>query len=84
MTTVNKILEEVLKEITPTVQEIEFINNLSDLLKKLLDKKAKELKIKYTKIEPQGSTGIKQTQLRGDYDIDLFIGLDFNLFLLKT
>ncbi|MCK4779681.1 MAG: hypothetical protein KAT57_05820, partial [Candidatus Lokiarchaeota archaeon] len=80
MTQINNILMDILKEITPTQQEIALINNITEKLKKALDKKAKELEIKYTKIEPQGSTGIKQTQLKGDFDIDLFIGLDYNLF----
>ncbi|UCC19698.1 MAG: hypothetical protein JSV62_00025 [Promethearchaeota archaeon] len=83
MTKIKNILSNVLKEITPTQKEIALINNIADRLKKLLDKKAKELEIKYTKIEPQGSTGIKQTQLKNDFDIDLFIGLDYNLYKLK-
>ncbi|MFX1316832.1 MAG: hypothetical protein ACFE9T_13305 [Promethearchaeota archaeon] len=83
MPTLNNILREVLKEIVPTTQEIDLINNITEILRKLLDKKAKELNIIYTKIEPQGSTGIKKTQLRNDYDIDLFIGLDYNLYNSK-
>ncbi|MFW9826757.1 MAG: hypothetical protein ACFFEY_03945 [Candidatus Thorarchaeota archaeon] len=77
------IFSEVLKEITPTQREIEFINNIADKLKGLLDKKAKEQHISYTKIEPQGSTGIKQTQLKNDFDIDFFIGLDYNQYKHK-
>ena len=80
MSSVNKIFIEVLKVITPTQKQLVLINKLTEKLKILLDKKAKELDIKYTKIEPQGSTGIKQTQLKNDFDIDLFIGLDYNLF----
>ncbi|MFX1278554.1 MAG: hypothetical protein ACFFA3_04005 [Promethearchaeota archaeon] len=77
------IFEEVLKKITPTPTEIDIISKITDQLRALLATKAKELGIEYTKIEPQGSTGIKQTQLRGDYDIDLFIGLDYNSFAPK-
>ncbi|MFX1377578.1 MAG: hypothetical protein ACFFA4_00655 [Promethearchaeota archaeon] len=83
MATINDILSEVLKEITPTSQEIDRINQISKNLEQLLDKKAKELKIKYNKIEPQGSTGIKQTQVKNDFDIDLFIGLDYNQYKPK-
>jgi tRNA CCA-adding enzyme len=78
-----KIFNEILKEITPTQREIEFINTIADKLKQLLDKKAKKEKVHYTKIEPQGSTGIKQTQLKNDFDIDFFIGLDYNQYKHK-
>ena len=83
MTIIQNIFQEILKEITPTTQEVELIEKITKKLKKLLDNKAQELNIKYTKIEPQGSTGIKKTQLRDDYDIDLFIGLDCNLYKNK-
>ncbi len=83
MTQLNEIFIEVLKEITPTQKEIDLINRITEKLKNLLSKKANELNINYTKIEPQGSTGIKQTQLKNDFDIDLFIGLDYNQFKHK-
>ena len=80
MTVISKVFEEALKEITPTSQELALINNIVEKLRGLLKKKAKELNIKYTQIEPQGSTGIKQTQLRDDFDLDLFVGLDLSLY----
>jgi len=83
MSSINEIFIEILKEITPTQKQIDLIKNITKKLKDLLDKKAKELNIDYTKIEPQGSTGIKQTQLRNDFDIDLFIGLDYGQFKPK-
>ncbi|MFX0133011.1 MAG: hypothetical protein ACFFDN_05125 [Candidatus Hodarchaeota archaeon] len=83
MSAIDEVLSEALKEITPTQKEIDLIKNISEKLKTLLDKKAKELNITYKKIEPQGSTGIKQTQLKNDFDIDLFIGLDYNQFKPK-
>ena len=83
MSAIDEVLSEILKQITPTQKEIVLIKNITEKLKKLLDKKAKELNINYTKIEPQGSTGIKQTQLKNDFDIDLFIGLDYNQFKPK-
>jgi tRNA nucleotidyltransferase (CCA-adding enzyme) len=76
----NEIYAEVLEKIKPTQSEIESINSIIEKLKKLLDTKARELGIDYTTIEPQGSTGIKQTQLKNDFDIDLFVGLDYNAF----
>ncbi len=80
MSPFGEIFEEILKEITPTQKEIDSINNIAEILKKQLKKRAIELQINYTKIEPQGSTGIKQTQLKDDFDIDLFIGLDYKDF----
>ncbi|GAG90666.1 unnamed protein product, partial [marine sediment metagenome] len=66
-----------------TNQELNLINEVVDKLKFLLEKKAHELGIDFTRIEPQGSTGIKQTQLRSDFDIDLFIGLNYDLYSQK-
>ncbi|MFW9988097.1 MAG: hypothetical protein ACFFC3_05535 [Candidatus Odinarchaeota archaeon] len=83
MSSINDIFDEILTEITPTQKEIAKIKYVIRTLRKLLDKKAKKLHINYIKIDPQGSTGIKQTQLKNDFDIDLFIGLDYTQFKLK-
>ena len=83
MTKVQNIFNQILKDIVPTTQEVELIERITYILKELLHNKAKELHINYTKIEPQGSTGIKKTQLKDDFDIDLFIGLDYNLYKKK-
>jgi tRNA nucleotidyltransferase (CCA-adding enzyme) len=83
MSAIDEVLSEALKKITPTQKEIDLIKRINEKLTELLDKKAKEFNFKYTKIEPQGSTGIKQTQLKNDFDVDLFIGLDYNQFKPK-
>ncbi len=80
---IKSIFNEILKEIIPTKKELSIINNITEKLRKLLDEKAQQLNISYTKIEPQGSTGIKQTQLKNDFDIDLFIGLNYELYKPK-
>ena len=80
MTSINEIFEEILKKIVPTNQELDLINQIVEKLKYLLNNKAQALNIKFLSIEPQGSTGIKQTQLKDDFDIDLFIGLDYNQY----
>ena len=74
MSQINQIFQEVLKEILPRPQDLKIINDIVERLKRLLIAKAKDLNITYTIIEPQGSTGIKQTQLKYDSDLDLFIG----------
>ena len=79
----DNIINSVLGKIIPSEDEIKLIDNIILKLKTILDASAKKLNVKYTKIEAQGSTGIKQTQLKGDYDIDLFIGLDYSLFKPK-
>ena len=83
MSSINNILADVLKKITPTAQEIELIRSITEKLKKLVILRAEELNINYTKIEPQGSTGIKQTQLKNDFDIDLFVGLNYEFYKPK-
>ena len=83
MNSMNQILNEVLKEILQTKQELVLIEEITKKLKLLLGKRAKELNIEYIQIEPQGSTGIKQTQLRNHFDIDLLIGLNYELYKPK-
>ncbi|MHA1492138.1 MAG: hypothetical protein ACTSRI_21120 [Promethearchaeota archaeon] len=80
---INEIFNEVLNDIVPTSRELNLIFKIVEKLKNLLEKRAKELNIIHGKIEPQGSTGIKQTQLRNDFDIDLFIGLDYEMYKPK-
>ena len=80
---VYEIFSKVLEKIVPTEQEIALVQEVVDKLRVLLEKRARELKIQYTVIEPQGSTGIKQTQLKNDFDIDVFIGLDYELYKPK-
>ena len=75
-----QIFDEVLQEVIPTQHEIQVIDNIVEELKQHLKVRAIELGIKYTSMEPQGSTGIKQTQLRDDFDVDFFIGLDITQF----
>ena len=83
MTSINTIFKDVLVDILPTQRELTLINDIIEKLKRLLDEKAQQLNISYTKIEPQGSTGIKQTQLKNDFDIDLFVGLNYELYKPK-
>jgi tRNA nucleotidyltransferase (CCA-adding enzyme) len=70
-----EIRERVLEMITPTPEEIEGQSQTISELTSALKLKAKQQGYDYAFIEPQGSTGRKQTQLRGTADIDLFVGL---------
>jgi len=83
MSNFEQIYKNVLKDIVPTINEISTINHVVHKIKILLEKRAREEDFQYTTMEPQGSTGIKQTQLRNDFDIDFFIGLNFNEFKPK-
>ena len=60
MTSINDILSSTLKQIVPTNQELELINEIVEKLKGLLKSKAEELGVNYTLIESQGSTGINK------------------------
>ena len=83
MTSINNIFAEILKHIAPTPEELYSINEIVEVVSILLKNTARELNIEFTIIEPQGSTGIKQTQLRNDFDIDLFVGLNYDNFKQK-
>ncbi len=65
----------VLASVTPTHEEIEKQKTVIDMLKQILSEYPSSKEYSYSFIEAQGSTGRKQTQLRGAADIDLFVGL---------
>ncbi len=71
------IREYILNKIRPTEDEIQKINNIVDLLRHSLFE-ANDGQFPISFISAEGSTGAKQTQLRGASDIDLFIGIDLN------
>jgi tRNA nucleotidyltransferase (CCA-adding enzyme) len=77
------VFKDVLQDIIPQEQEKKTIKNIVDLTRVYLKKEAEKLELKFTNIESQGSTGIKQTQLRNDFDIDIFIGLDWDEYQEK-
>jgi tRNA CCA-adding enzyme len=63
----------VLTEILPTEDEVKKQITVIETLREALERHAMEKGFSYNSIEPQGSTGKKQTQLRGASDIDLFV-----------
>lgn len=67
--------QKILARIVPTREEIGRQNQVTSSLVEALGRRAKAIGLQYSFIEPQGSTGRKQTQLRGAADIDLFVGL---------
>jgi tRNA nucleotidyltransferase (CCA-adding enzyme) len=71
----NSIRRQILAEITPCKEEIELQKSAIDSLKSALSSHPSSHEYRYSFIEAQGSTGRKQTQLRGAADIDLFVGL---------
>ena len=71
----DSIREQVLARITPSQEEIDLQEKLIHQLTDALTQKVESTKFQYSFIEPQGSTGKKQTQLRGAADIDLFVAL---------
>ena len=71
----DSVREQVLAQITPTKEEVRNQKRVIARLTSALAKQAKSYEYPYSFIEAQGSTGRKQTQLRGASDIDLFVGL---------
>ncbi|MHA1708794.1 MAG: hypothetical protein ACTSXJ_03115 [Candidatus Baldrarchaeia archaeon] len=70
---VRRVKEQALKFILPTKEEIEEQNRVIDRLKSHLIKTLEEKGYEFVGVEAHGSTGIKQTQLRGASDIDIFV-----------
>ncbi|MFW9849016.1 MAG: hypothetical protein ACFFF4_07735 [Candidatus Thorarchaeota archaeon] len=66
----------ILWEITPGSEEIERQQHVISTLRTALIEYSVTSGHEYNFIEPQGSTGKKQTQLKGAGDIDLFVALD--------
>lgn len=70
------IRQRILEEITPTEEEIRNQKKMIAKLSAQLKTYGKRLEINYESIEAHGSTGKKQTQLKGSSDIDLFVTLN--------
>ncbi|MFW9974237.1 MAG: hypothetical protein ACFFDQ_03075, partial [Candidatus Thorarchaeota archaeon] len=69
------VRKHVLAHVTPTQKELDLQRKVIDALKHALHDHPSSKNYSYSFIEEQGSTGRKQTQLRGAADIDLFVGL---------
>lgn len=72
----DSIREKVLAEITPSQEEIDLQSRIIDQLIEALLKRAEMADFRFSFIAPEGSTGKKQTQLKGAADIDLFVALN--------
>ena len=70
-----RIFKKTLDQIVPTHRELEYIDSVIQKLSRAISQSNVPEEIKINFIEPQGSTGIKQTSIRDAADIDLFIGL---------
>jgi tRNA nucleotidyltransferase (CCA-adding enzyme) len=82
VTILETIKAEVLPLILPTEEENQKLASIYGTLKQSLEKIAKKLNIKPSFIQNHGSTGVKQTHLRGTSDLDIFVGLDPSDYLL--
>jgi len=72
----SEVRASVLAQLTPTEDEIKKQASVIEALKEALENHSGSSAFQYSFIAPQGSTGKKQTQLRGASDIDLFVALD--------
>ena len=71
----DNVRNRVLAVVTPTQSEVELQKSVIESLKQSMKEHSGSQEYPHTFIEAQGSTGRKQTQLRGAADIDLFVGL---------
>lgn len=71
----DNVRKRILAEVTPTQKELDLQKTVIDSLKQALSDHPSSKEYSFSFIEPQGSTGRKQTQLRYAADIDLFVGL---------
>jgi len=76
VTLLEAIRAEILPVILPTAEENKKLARLYENLKGGLQKIAQKLNIAPSFIQNHGSTGVKQTHLRGTSDLDIFIGLN--------
>ncbi|MEM2142697.1 MAG: hypothetical protein QXS20_06170 [Candidatus Thorarchaeota archaeon] len=72
--------ERVLSIISPTDEEVNEQRSVIAELTEALVCYGYDARPRHTRISAEGSTGAKQTQLRGQGDIDLFVGFDFEDF----
>jgi len=75
------IFNKILKRITPDELEIKHIEEVTSIIIKYIKDSQIPDEISIRFIEPQGSTGLKQTALKNTADIDLFIGIDPQIIL---
>ncbi|NVM54635.1 MAG: hypothetical protein HWN66_13100 [Candidatus Helarchaeota archaeon] len=76
MTVLETIKTELLPKILPTKEENQNLNKIFNSLEQYLQNFAEKLNLHPNFIQNHGSTGIKQTHLRGTSDLDIFIGLN--------
>ncbi|MHA2022923.1 MAG: hypothetical protein ACTSWQ_04610 [Candidatus Thorarchaeota archaeon] len=83
----DSVREHILATITPSQDEIDLQTKIINQLSEALRSKAKTTEFRFSFISAEGSTGKKQTQLKGAADIDLFVALkpeDYPGILTKT
>ncbi|MHA1733789.1 MAG: hypothetical protein ACTSU5_17735 [Promethearchaeota archaeon] len=72
------VFKRVLGEITPTRAEIAKAQRVYERVKVAIESAAAREGIPVDFVELEGSTGIKQTQLRDSADLDVFVGFDLS------
>ncbi|MHA1746545.1 MAG: hypothetical protein ACTSWW_11125 [Promethearchaeota archaeon] len=75
------IFQKTLQQILPTPQERDHLSGIITFIRSIIESSKIPPEISIHFIEPEGSTGIKDTALHNAADIDLFIGLDPSVIL---
>lgn len=73
---INQAKQAVLGRVKPSQEEINRIRSVTVRVIDAVREAMRGQPVAIDYIEPQGSTGLKQTQLAGDSDVDLFIGVN--------
>ncbi|TFF86506.1 MAG: hypothetical protein EU551_01405 [Promethearchaeota archaeon] len=68
--------KKILENILPSDEENHKINQIIELLTEKIKARIKNSKYMVSFIEAEGSTGMKETHLKGDSDVDLFVALN--------
>jgi tRNA CCA-adding enzyme len=79
----NEVRTSILAQLTPSENEIKKQASVIDSLKEALEKHSGSNAFRHSFLGAQGSTGKKQTQLRGASDIDLLVALDTEYYRQK-
>jgi tRNA CCA-adding enzyme len=75
MSILDKIRTQSLQQIRPTESEVKKTYRVFEKVREVLEHEIEVQKIKFAFIELEGSSGQKQTQLRGWNELDVFVGL---------
>jgi tRNA CCA-adding enzyme len=73
------ILNQVLRQLRPTQTDKDRTRRCFSIIEQAVDRVARDRKVETAFVRLEGSAGVKQTQLRSNPDLDVFIGLPMSM-----